>query len=217
MVADLMLFSYLNQNTAEWIVREPTITIIKMSVLPGDGNLAQLEFFNADGVNVGRGEYMLRHGYGLDGEVAPYVGDRYILDYRNSYSMAALGLRGPGVDARLRLLAVMAQTRTVDPFKGHVGKPYSIYTDGSGVKLIATMGTGGFNHRDIFIRAIHVQKGNSSAAAVLQKLGNTWLLRVTANGKHGRGLQFVKITPDILVDGNCKSVSSRESQVWNLV
>lgn len=82
-----MLFSYLNQNTAEWIVREPTITIIKMSVLPGDGNLAQLEFFNADGVNVGRGEYMLRHGYGLDGEVAPYVGDRYILDYRNSYSM----------------------------------------------------------------------------------------------------------------------------------
>ena len=67
--------------------------------------------------------------------------------------------------------------RTVDPFKGHVGKPYSIYTDGSGVKLIATMGTGGFNHRDIFIRAIHVQKGNSSAAAVLQKLGNTWLLR----------------------------------------
>lgn len=136
----------------------------------------------------------------------------------------------------------------MDPFKGHVGKPYSIYTDGSGVKLIATMGTGGFNHRDIFIRAIHVQKGNSSAAAVLQKLGNTWLLRVTANGKHGRGLQFVKITPDILVDvgatlrwqvgpdpaflcsimcshaalflplqGNCKSVSSRESQVWNLV
>ena len=89
MVAGLMSFSYLNRNTAEWIIREPVVVTVKMSVVQGDGNLAQLEFFNADGANVARCEFMLRHGYGLNGEVAPYFGDRYVVDYRNSYSMVS--------------------------------------------------------------------------------------------------------------------------------
>jgi hypothetical protein len=85
METKLMSFNYLSQNTVEWIIREPEVTIVKMSLLKGDNNLAQLEFFNAGGINVGRGEYILRHGIG--GQIAPYIADRYIIDYRNNYSL----------------------------------------------------------------------------------------------------------------------------------
>ncbi len=71
-----MSFSYRNLNTAEWKVQEPTSVTIKMSKLEGDENLAQLQFFEENNGSI-------------DGPVAPYVGERYIVDYRNHYTMVA--------------------------------------------------------------------------------------------------------------------------------
>jgi hypothetical protein len=84
--AGSMSFSFSKLNTVEWIVQEPTVVTIKMSTLEGDENLAQLEFFDGDNANIGRGKYILRHGT-IDGPVAPYVGERYVVDYRNHYTM----------------------------------------------------------------------------------------------------------------------------------
>ena len=81
-----MTFDYSLKNTVEWIVEGP-IKIIRLSSLPGDSNLAQLEFLDANGNNVDRREYMLRHG--MNGQIAPYFDNRYILDYRNNYSLSS--------------------------------------------------------------------------------------------------------------------------------
>ena len=84
-----MAFSYVNNNTVEWVAREDNI-IIKMAVIDGDNDLAKVWFENSEGQVIGRGQYLLRRD-GINGEVAPYIGDNYILDYRKNYVMVAPG------------------------------------------------------------------------------------------------------------------------------
>ena len=62
-------------------------------------------------------------------------------------------------------------------FKGQPGKTYTLYTDGTGVKLDATFGAGGFQGKATFIRAITLTRKSVGTSATLVQQGNKWVLK----------------------------------------
>ena len=86
-----------------------------------------------------------------------------------------------------------------DKFVGRPGQTYTLYSDGQGATLAATFGAGGPNGNATFIRAIAFSCGASRATATVVKLGASWVLRVTGNGRPIGALQTAAIGSDVVV------------------
>ncbi|KAL4428198.1 hypothetical protein ABPG75_002287 [Micractinium tetrahymenae] len=86
-----------------------------------------------------------------------------------------------------------------DMFVGQPGQTYTLYSDGRGATLTALFGAGGPTGKATFIRAITFSRGPNRTSATLARLGASWVLQVTANGRPVGAMQTVKIGDDIVV------------------
>ncbi|KAL4443654.1 hypothetical protein ABPG75_011391 [Micractinium tetrahymenae] len=86
-----------------------------------------------------------------------------------------------------------------DLFVGQPGQTYTLYSDGRGATLAALFGAGGPTGKATFIRAITLSRGPNRTSATLARLGASWVLQVTANGRPVGAMQTVKIGDDIVV------------------
>lgn len=84
-------------------------------------------------------------------------------------------------------------------FVGKAGQTYTLYSDGKGATLAATLGAGGPSGKAIFIRSITFSRGPNRTTAAVVKLGASWVLQVTANGRPLGAMQTVKMGTDIVV------------------
>lgn len=65
-----MAFSYTDGSTVEWKCRDSTV--IKMTAMEGDTDLARIWFEDGTGALIEQDRYQLRRG-GVTGVVAPYM------------------------------------------------------------------------------------------------------------------------------------------------